>query len=103
MSNLTTYHVLGAFTSGNWSFPMADRLRVVLGAKNWKSLHPDKVWRPLIRLQVDGRPTGDVRLGVDGQNPNQQTPLILYVYPWISGPAFISRELVGITFPMRPL
>ncbi|KAI0319947.1 hypothetical protein OF83DRAFT_1169738 [Amylostereum chailletii] len=51
---------------------------LVLHAQNWRHLHPDKVWKPLLTLDVDGQPTQMVRLGVDGQNPDRRVPMILH-------------------------
>lgn len=35
-------------------------------------LRPEKSWRPIVTLEVDGQHKHEVSLGVDGQNPNQR-------------------------------
>ena len=44
-------------------------------------LRPEKSWRPIITLEVDGQHKHEVMLGVDGQNPNQRETTLLYVPP----------------------
>jgi hypothetical protein len=35
-------------------------------------LRPEKSWRPIVTLEVDGQRKHEIVLGVDGQNPNQR-------------------------------
>ncbi|KAH9013663.1 hypothetical protein EDB84DRAFT_1444178 [Lactarius hengduanensis] len=41
-------------------------------------LRPEKSWRPIITLEVDGQHKHEVILGVDGQNPNQRDIMLLH-------------------------
>ncbi|KAH9009384.1 hypothetical protein EDB85DRAFT_2162814 [Lactarius pseudohatsudake] len=41
-------------------------------------LRPEKSWRPIITLEVDGQHKHEVMLGVDGQNPNQRDIVLLH-------------------------
>ncbi|KAH9159761.1 hypothetical protein EDB89DRAFT_2107284 [Lactarius sanguifluus] len=41
-------------------------------------LRPEKSWRPIITLEVDGQHKHEVILGVDGQNPNQRDITLLH-------------------------
>jgi hypothetical protein len=56
-------------------------LRLVLRSQNMSMLRPEKSWRPIITLEVDGQHKHEVILGVDGQNPNQRETTLLYVLP----------------------
>jgi hypothetical protein len=56
-------------------------LRLVLRSQNMGMLRPEKSWRPIITLEVDGQHKHEVILGVDGQNPNQRETTLLYVLP----------------------
>jgi hypothetical protein len=42
-------------------------------------LRPEKSWRPIISLEVDGQHKHEVMLGTDGQNPNQKEIMLLCV------------------------
>ncbi|KAF8262783.1 hypothetical protein EI94DRAFT_1742765 [Lactarius quietus] len=41
-------------------------------------LRPERSWRPIITLEVDGQHKHEVMLGVDGQNPNQRETTLLH-------------------------
>ncbi|KAH8985088.1 hypothetical protein EDB92DRAFT_1388039 [Lactarius akahatsu] len=45
---------------------------------NMGMLRPEKSWRPIITLEVDGQHKHEVMLGVDGQNPNQRDIMLLH-------------------------
>ncbi|KAH9025237.1 hypothetical protein EDB85DRAFT_1893977 [Lactarius pseudohatsudake] len=53
-------------------------LRLVLRSQNMGMLRPEKSWRPIITLEVDGQHKHEVMLGVDGQNPNQRDIVLLH-------------------------
>ncbi|CAL1693780.1 unnamed protein product [Somion occarium] len=40
-------------------------------------VRPEKSWRPIVSLTIDGHHTHEITLGCDGQNPNLKTPFIL--------------------------
>ena len=42
-------------------------------------LRPEKSWRPIVTLEVDGQHKHEIALGVDGQNPNQRDIMHLCV------------------------
>ncbi|KAH9046995.1 hypothetical protein EDB83DRAFT_2404287 [Lactarius deliciosus] len=50
----------------------------LLRSQNMGVLRPEKSWRPIITLEVDGQHKHEVVLGVDGQNPNQRDIILLY-------------------------
>ncbi|KAH9056885.1 hypothetical protein EDB87DRAFT_1634096 [Lactarius vividus] len=50
----------------------------VLRSQNMAMLRPEKSWRPIITLEVDGQHKHEVILGVDGQNPNQRDIMLLH-------------------------
>ena len=56
-------------------------LRPVLRSQNMGILRPERSWRPIITLEVDGQHKHEVMLGVDGQNPNQRDTTLLYAPP----------------------
>ncbi|KAH9046997.1 hypothetical protein EDB83DRAFT_2677131 [Lactarius deliciosus] len=58
-------------TNEPWQF-------IVLRSQNMGMLRPEKSWRPIITLEVDGRHKHEVILGVDGQNPNQRDILLFH-------------------------
>jgi hypothetical protein len=51
----------------------------VLRSQNLGTLRPEKSWRPIVTLEVDGQHKHEIMLGVDGQNPNQREIMLLYV------------------------
>ncbi|KAI0296340.1 hypothetical protein B0F90DRAFT_1746771 [Multifurca ochricompacta] len=51
---------------------------IVLRSQNLGILRPEKSWRPIITLEVDGQHKHEVMLGVDGQNPNQRDIALLH-------------------------
>jgi hypothetical protein len=53
--------------------------RLVLRSQNFGMLRPEKSWRPIITLEVDGQHKHEVMLGTDGQNPNQKDIMLLCV------------------------
>ncbi|KAI0066705.1 hypothetical protein BV25DRAFT_1878804 [Artomyces pyxidatus] len=50
---------------------------IVLRSQNFGLLRPEKSWRPIVTLEVDGHRTHEIVLGTDGQNPNQRDPMLL--------------------------
>ncbi|KAI0029459.1 hypothetical protein K488DRAFT_88720 [Vararia minispora EC-137] len=50
---------------------------LVIRSVRWQHLRPEKSWKPIICLELDGRPCHELILGVDGQNPNLQNPAVL--------------------------
>ncbi|KAH9056887.1 hypothetical protein EDB87DRAFT_1155664 [Lactarius vividus] len=50
----------------------------VLRSQNMAMLRPEKSWRPIITLELDGQHKHEVMLGVDGQNPNQRDVMLLH-------------------------
>ncbi|KAH9013664.1 hypothetical protein EDB84DRAFT_1568564 [Lactarius hengduanensis] len=58
-------------TNKSWQF-------TVLRSQNMGMLRPEKSWRPIITLEVDGQHKHEVILGVDGQNPNQREIMLLH-------------------------
>jgi len=58
---------------------MSHILPPVLRSQNLGMLRPERSWRPIITLEVDGQHKHEVMLGVDGQNPNQREIMLLYV------------------------
>lgn len=42
-------------------------------------LRPEKSWRPIVTMEVDGQHKHEIALGIDGQNPNQREIMHLYV------------------------
>ncbi len=44
----------------------------VLRSQNLGMLRPEKSWRPIITMEVDGQHKHEIVLGIDGQNPNQR-------------------------------
>ena len=40
-------------------------------------LRPEKSWRPIVTMEVDGLHKNEIMLGVDGQNPNQKEITLL--------------------------
>ncbi|KAH8997164.1 hypothetical protein EDB86DRAFT_930990 [Lactarius hatsudake] len=58
-------------TNKPWQF-------TVLRSQNMGVLRPEKSWRPIITLEVDGQHKHEVILGVDGQNPNQRDIILLH-------------------------
>ncbi|KAN0136066.1 hypothetical protein V8E53_006227 [Lactarius tabidus] len=50
----------------------------VLRSQNMSMMRPEKSWRPIITLEVDGQHKHEVILGVDGQNPNQRETTLLH-------------------------
>ena len=44
----------------------------VLRSQNLGILRPEKSWRPIVTMEVDGQHKHEIVLGVDGQNPNQR-------------------------------
>lgn len=50
----------------------------VLRSQNLGMLRPEKSWRPIITLEIDGQHKHEVMLGVDGQNPNQRDIMLLH-------------------------
>ncbi|KAI9432108.1 hypothetical protein H4582DRAFT_1128632 [Lactarius indigo] len=58
-------------TNEPWQF-------TVLRSQNMGMLRPEKSWRPIITLEVDGQHKHEVTLGVDGQNPNQRDTMLLH-------------------------
>jgi hypothetical protein len=71
----------------NWYVPFVHKkvassdlpLRLVLRSQNFGMLRPEKSWRPIITLEVDGQHKHEVMLGTDGQNPNQRDIMLLCV------------------------
>jgi len=51
---------------------------LILLSQHWQHLRPEKAWRPIICLELDGRPCHELILGVDGQNPNLREPALLH-------------------------
>ena len=51
----------------------------VLRSQNLGMLRPERSWRPIITLEVDGQHKHEVMLGTDGQNPNQREIMLLCV------------------------
>ncbi|KAI0253320.1 hypothetical protein BJV78DRAFT_1351907 [Lactifluus subvellereus] len=51
----------------------------VLRSQNLGMLRPERSWRPIITLEVDGQHKHEVTLGTDGQNPNQRDIILLCV------------------------
>ncbi|KAH9988208.1 hypothetical protein BJV77DRAFT_1022843 [Russula vinacea] len=49
----------------------------VLRSQNLGMLRPEKSWRPIVTLEVDGQRKHEIVLGVDGQNPNQREIMLL--------------------------
>ncbi|KAH9984057.1 hypothetical protein BJV74DRAFT_588688 [Russula compacta] len=50
----------------------------VLRSQNLGTLRPEKSWRPIVTLEVDGQHKHEIILGVDGQNPNQREIMLLH-------------------------
>ncbi|KAI0299943.1 hypothetical protein BC826DRAFT_719646 [Russula brevipes] len=50
----------------------------VLRSQNLAMLRPEKSWRPIITMEVDGQHKHEIMLGIDGQNPNQREILSLH-------------------------
>ncbi|KAI0246613.1 hypothetical protein BJV78DRAFT_123550 [Lactifluus subvellereus] len=50
----------------------------VLRSQNLGMLRPERSWRPIITLEVDGQHKHEVVLGTDGQNPNQRDIILLH-------------------------
>jgi len=42
-------------------------------------LRPEKSWRPIVTMEVDGQHKHEIALGIDGQNPNQREIMHLCV------------------------
>ncbi len=40
-------------------------------------LRPEKSWRPIVTMEVDGQHKHETVLGVDGQNPNKREIMLL--------------------------
>jgi len=51
----------------------------VLRSQNLGMLRPEKSWRPIITMEVDGQHKHEIMLGIDGQNPNQRESMLLCV------------------------
>ncbi|KAI0312830.1 hypothetical protein OF83DRAFT_1086747 [Amylostereum chailletii] len=61
------------------STPTPSKLPIlILRSKNWQHLRPEKAWRPIVTLDVDGGPAHELCLGSDGQNPNLRVPMFLH-------------------------
>ncbi|KAI9510782.1 hypothetical protein F5148DRAFT_1176423 [Russula earlei] len=50
----------------------------VLRSQNLGMLRPEKSWRPIITMEVDGQHMHEIILGIDGQNPNQRAVMLLH-------------------------
>jgi len=50
----------------------------VLRSQNLGILRPEKSWRPIVTMEVDGQHKHEIVLGVDGQNPNQRETTLLH-------------------------
>ncbi|TFY50587.1 hypothetical protein EVG20_g11437 [Dentipellis fragilis] len=61
--------------------PASDNTRawhfLVLRSQNFRSLRPEKAWRPIVTIDVEEHHSHEIVLGVDGQNPNLKQPLLL--------------------------
>ncbi|KAI0077437.1 hypothetical protein K474DRAFT_1707316 [Panus rudis PR-1116 ss-1] len=58
------------YSSGPWYL-------TVIRTQGILFLRPEKSWRPIVSVSVDGNSPQEVVLGCDGQNPNLKTPFVL--------------------------
>jgi hypothetical protein len=67
---------------------------------HWQHLRSEKAWKPIVCLELDGRPCYELVLGVDGQNPNLREPAALcassvrsvYIFADCAPPPVLTRD-----------
>lgn len=52
---------------------------LMIRVQGLRLMRPEKVWQPIVTVQVDQHHCHETKMGVDGQNPNLKQGFELYV------------------------